>query len=780
MRQIEPPRDTRFDVPALIPQGSPPQASHAPHSPMAAGKREYSGMLEYWNMIRRHPGAVILMAFTGGLLGFVMTLSQPRIYQAHGTIEIQSLNDNFLNMKELNPTVQDGGGFSSDSDIQTQVKILLSNSLIRRVTARMVEPPLSEQLPLPDRLSAWRNALHIASPTRKQLWRNALGTAAGGVRVRASGMTRIVDLNCDSTNPKLAADFVNTLADEYIEQNLETRWKSTEHTGEWLTNQLRDLRAKLEKSQDELQSYTNSTGLMVTSEKNNVNESRLADLQKELSSAQADRISKQSIWEIASGSPPDSLPAILDDAGLQGSQTALQDLKRNLAQLRVTFTPNHQEVKRVEAQIASLEAPLAKQRENILRRIRNEYDASLAREKLLTADYEAQAHTVSGETAQMDRYNFLKREVDATRALYESLVQKLKEASIASALRASNIRVVDRADIPIAPYKPDVPRSTTVGLLTGLCIGIAFAVFRERADRTLQDPGDAEYYLKIPELGVVPIGNLNPALARPVPRIAGAAPGEVPQSGMELMTWNSRTSLVAEAFRTTLTSILFSGGITQKSRVMVVTSASPKEGKTTVTCNLSIALAEVQSNVLLIDADMRRPRLHGIFQIENGPGLSDVLSDHEPLEWEHVRQYVQDSGIPSLKLMTSGKSRHKITTLLYSNRLPELMALLRTKFDTVIFDSPPMVNIADARMLGRHADGVVMVVRSHYTTRDAAGMAKQRLIEDGIKVEGVILNAWNPNVPGYSYYKNYYAGYKHYYGAESIDGSKPGKKKSVA
>jgi succinoglycan biosynthesis transport protein ExoP len=207
--------------------------------------------------------------------------------------------------------------------------------------------------------------------------------------------------------------------------------------------------------------------------------------------------------------------------------------------------------------------------------------------------------------------------------------------------------------------------------------------------------------------------------------------------------------------------------MTPRSRVLVVTSASPKEGKTTVVCNLSIALAEVQSGVLLVDADMRRPRLHGVFQIENGPGLSDLLAGHEPLEWERIEPLLQETGVPGLRMMTSGQSRHKATSLLYSNRLAELMWILRDKFDTSVFDTPPMVNIADARLMGRLADGVIMIVRSAQTTRDAALMAKQRLVEDGSPLLGVILNAWNANVPGYSYYRNYYAGYNHYYGPQS-------------
>jgi polysaccharide biosynthesis transport protein len=773
MRQLESVRKDSIaqepDPAALALPAMAPAA--APTGVTLGQKRDASGMLEYWLMVRRHQIAVILVAVVGGLLGFFTTLSAPRMYQAHATMEIQGLNDNFLNMKELNPN--ETGSSYSDSDIQTQVRILQSTSLIRRVTAKMTPSP-DAPLPSPDRLSAWRKALGIAPPSPEQLWKQALGSAAGSIRVRSSPLTRIVELSSDSTSPKLAADFINALADEFIEQNLEARWKSTEHTGEWLTNQLRDLRVKLEKSQDELQNYARSTGLLVTSEKNSVDESKLADLQKELSSAQADRVGKQSTWEVASSSPPDSLPAILDDPALQTSRQSLQDLRRNLGQLRITYTPNHPEVKRVEAQIASLEAPLLKQRDDILRRIRNEYDAAARREKLLTADYDTQSHLVSGQTAEMDRYNFLKREVDATRTLYESMLQKLKEASIASALRASNIRVVDKADIPGAPYKPDVSRTTLVGLFSGLCLGIVFAVYRERSDRTLQDPGDAEYYLGIPELGVVPIGRLEDSLSSrtPSPAMGDEA---VPGAGMELMTHNSRTSLIAESFRTTLTSILFSGGSTTRSRVLVITSASPKEGKTTVVCNLSIALAEVQSSVLLIDADMRRPRLHTVFRIENGPGLSDLLTSHEPLEWDRIEPLLQETGIPGLKMLTSGQARHKATSLLYSSRLAEFMRIMRAHFDTTVFDTPPMVNIADARVMGRLADGVIMIVRSSYTTRDAALMAKQRLAEDGSTLLGVILNSWNPNVPGYSYYRNYYAGYNHYYGPEKPSRSK-GKK----
>jgi polysaccharide biosynthesis transport protein len=241
-------------------------------------------------------------------------------------------------------------------------------------------------------------------------------------------------------------------------------------------------------------------------------------------------------------------------------------------------------------------------------------------------------------------------------------------------------------------------------------------------------------------------------------------PGELQGERIELETWTKRTSLLAESFRTALTSIFFSGTNGSRPRVLVLTSASPKEGKTTVASNLAISVAEISRRVLIVDADMRRPRLHKVFGCENTRGLSDVLIEGEPLNDAQVNAAVHATKIPGLYIMPSGKERHSASTLVHSDRLPELMAILRRKFDTVVIDTPPMVNISDARMLARHADALILIVRSAVTTRDAAALAQRRFAEDGVPVMGVILNDWNPHTPGYHYYRYYYAGYHHYYG----------------
>jgi capsular exopolysaccharide synthesis family protein len=228
--------------------------------------------------------------------------------------------------------------------------------------------------------------------------------------------------------------------------------------------------------------------------------------------------------------------------------------------------------------------------------------------------------------------------------------------------------------------------------------------------------------------------------------------------------------LLAESFRTTLTSIFFSGNNGTRPRVLVLTSASPKEGKTTIASNLAISVAEISHRVVLIDADMRRPRLHEIFQMENTSGLGDLLLHDQPLRDDQVGAALRPSRIPGLSLITSGTHRHAASTLVHSDRLPELIAILRRKFDSVVIDTPPMVNISDARMLARHGDALILVVRSAVTTRDAAALAQRRFAEDGIPLMGVILNGWNPKTPGYHYYRYYYAGYQHYYGHS--DGAK--------
>jgi len=724
---------------------------------------------EYWQILRRRKGTLILIIFLGLLTSLLVTIPQTPVYQARGSIEIQNLNENFLNTRNVSPTADNGASDAPGADIQTQAKILQSESLLDRVVAKL---DLQKRL-YPDdgidRISAWRKALGIGESKRAPTREKLRSLVANNLKISTAANTRLVEIRYDSTDPQLAADFVNTLTAEFVQQNLESHYKTTQQTGEWLTHQMEDVRIKLEKSEDELQSYANASGLLFTSEKDNVAEEKLRQLQEELSKAQADRVNSQSRYELASTASPESLPEVLDDATLKEYQVRLTDLRRQLAEISSSLTPAHPAVKKVQAQVTTLELALNKERASVIQRIRNDFESAQRREHLLATNYASQARLMSEQAAEVTHYNILKREVDTNRRLYDSMLQNVQEAGMTSALGASNIRVVDPAEPPTGPYKPSFILNSALGLLAGAFFGIAFVVVQEHSDRSIQAPGETTIYLDVPELGTIP--SAKAALGRlPAYYQNGKAlEGKTSQNGnrwqIELITSNQKPSLMADAFRATLTSILYSGENGDRPRIIVITSTNSGDGKTTVACNLALGLAEIgpsvlMQSVLLIDGDLRRPQLHEIFGVPNRWGLADLLEGKTPPNG--CEGMVYKTCYRNLNLLPSGSSTVNTGALLHSPRAAAFLERMREEFHTVIIDAPPMLNMPDARVLGRLADGVILVVRSAHTMRYAAVAAKQRLLEDNTRVLGTVLNQWDPRKTDQCTY-NY--GYKYYHDA---------------
>ena len=720
-------------------------------------------LLEYWHMLRRRKGTLVLIACLGLLGAVLLTLPQTPIYQARTTIEIQNLNENFLNMRDLSQTANEGGANPLETDLQTQVNILQSESVLGQVIAKL---DLGTKLAAEKdkgRLSAWRKALHLPEPKPASTVEDILPVVARNLKVRMQANTRLVEILYDSTDPLLAADIANTLTAEFIRLNLESRWQTTQRTGEWLTAQMEDVRIKLEKSEQQLQDYARSAGLLFTSEKDNVADEKLRQLQQELSRAQADRVTTQSKYELATTTSTDSLPEVLDDPTLKDYQVKLTDLRRQLAELSATLTPSHPSVKKIQAQVTSLEAARETERANVTRRIQNEFESAQRREKLLAASYDAQARVMTEQSAKVTHYDILKREVDNNRQLYDSMLQHVKEAGIASALHASNVRVVDPARPPARPYKPNLLLNSMLGLFAGGFLGIVFIVLRQRSDRSIQAPGEASLYLDVPELGVIPSANAERSRSFAYYRQARGAETrktekENLKSPVELVTWQKRPSALADSFRSTLASILYAGENGNRPRVIALTSAGPREGKTTVASNLALALAEIGRRVLLIDGDLRKPRLHEIFNVSNAWGLSDLLDGTKPPEGSETM--VVGTSYRDLYVLPAGSVASSISNLLHSPRVAELLQRMRQEFDMVIIDTPPMLQLPDARVLGRLADAVILVVRSARTTKETAAAASQRLADDGTRLLGTVLNEWDPRKAsnaGYDYgYRPYH------------------------
>jgi len=732
-----------------------------------AAAPSYDSFLDYWHILIGHKMPLLYFALAGLIAAILFSLAQTPLYRARTSLEIQDFNEDFLDLKSVDPT-DSTGNRTAESYIGTQIKILQSESLLERVIDRLE----LHEAPPP---TGWRafvsragHGLRLSSPSRRSEKEELIRQAERNLTVSASGRTSLLEVLYLSPDPKLAADFANTLVSEFIEQSQEMRWKSTQRTAEWLTSHLDEMKAKLEQSEAQLQDYARTSGLTITSEKDNVAEIRIKELQEELSRAQADRVAKQAKLEEAKSKPADSLPEMLEDVTLRDYRVKLTDLQRQLVELRATLTPAHYKVQRVEAQIAELQSAFQKQRGLILRRIANEYEAARRRETLLAKAQAEQEKIVADQSSKAIHYNTLKREVDSSRQLYESMLRRVKQASLAAAMRASNVLVVDSAKPPLFPYKPNLPKNSVLGLFIGVFLGLGFVLMEESFDRRIRAPGDVRIYLNLPELGVIPRAELpatqktskgfyaRHALSPPSQRNQLSSPDDCP----ELATWQHKPSLLADCVRTALISILLPSQNGDHPHVVVLTSPCPGDGKTTVASNLSIAMAEIRQKVLLIDGDLRRPRLHKIFGISNDWGLSDVLRAGTALEAIPIANLVSKTKVSSLYVMAGGRGPVTTPALLYSTRMNGLLDRLRSEFDMVLIDAPPVIHLADARVLGRLADGVILVIRAGLTTPESAMITCQRFAEDGTRVLGTILNGWDPKAKGrYGYSYEYHGAY---------------------
>jgi len=710
----------------------------------------YDSLLDYWHILFRHRKTLLSCALAGLLGAILISLVQTRIYRVRTSLEFQGTS--FLETKGSN---ESSGNYSTpESYMETQVKLLQSESLLEHVIDKL---KLQQQRP-----TGWR-ALTSHLPQKDEMIRKI----QRNLTVRTSGNSHLLEVLYESPDPKGAADFANTLVSEFIELSQEARWKSAEGTAEWLTNHLNIMKTQLEQSEAQLQDYARTSGLTFTSEKENLAENRLKELQDELSKAQADRIGSQAKFEGAKSKPADSLPEILEDPTMRDYRQKLAELQRQYAELSATLTPEHYRVQRVQAQINELKFAMMSECNNVLRRIGNEYAAALRRETLLSKAHDEQKKIVADQSEKAIHYDTLKRDVDSNRRLYETMLQRVKEASLASAMRDSNVIVVDRAKPPILPYRPNLPVNSAIGLFSGVILGFGFVLLRERVDRRISAPGDAQVFLDLPELGVIPLDetaitrqNTNclqahrPAASLPSGGAQRSSLGDCP----ELATWKRKPSLVAECTRTTLTSILLPIQNGEGPQVIVFTSPCPGDGKTTVACNLSIAMAEIGRRVLLIEGDLRRPRLHKVFGAPNSWGLSGLLWTNASLDTVPITEMVLETEVSGLCLLPGGSCGVTPSNLFYSPQMLMLLKRLRTEFDMILIDAPPMIHLADARVLGRLADGVILVIRAGQTTTESALFARQRFAEDGTRVLGTVLNSWNPRTsPGYGYgsYRNY-------------------------
>jgi capsular exopolysaccharide synthesis family protein len=720
-----------------------------------AARPEYSAepqtgsLLDYWDAIRRRKLVLTVCAVVGLGMGIAVAISQIPMYRASTSIELEDGKGDDLAAKILNPQ-PDSTAVDPSSDIQTQIKILQSNSLIDRALNKAHISSLAELDRRSSQKSSWLKLFPKLKPEEN---RDALiEKVAKRLKVSAVNSTRIVEVSYEATDPAVAAQFANTLTSEFIQQSLEARWETNRKTSDWLVSQVNEMRGKLQSSEDALQAYARQKGLIYTGDKQNISEEKLRELQSELSKAQADRVEKQSRFEVAQGATPESIPEVLNDNNLRGMENNLVDLRKQEAEMAVTFKPDYTQAKRLRAEIDSLTSNIERKRTVIVSRLDNELQESQRRERLLGAAYAVQSRLVTNDSEKSIQYDMLKHDVDTDRQIYEVMLQRVKESSITSALKAGNVVVIDPAKAPLRPYAPNLPMNATEGLLFGLMLGVAGVVIRSKADGCVQEPGDAGLLLGIPELGMIPAGD--PVATRGSRMLALLSPRKEPKTqGMQLVSSPDTSSMVADSFRAVLASILFMAA-GRRQRVLVVTSASPGEGKTTTASNLAVTLAKMGRKVLLIDGDIRSPKIHSTFGLENSTGLTTTLKQLA-LNETVTDTFIRATAVPNLHVLTSGPAIQAGADLLFSGFMPTLITRYRNEFDMVLIDTPPMLVMPDARVLARLADAVILVARAGQTARSAIQAAYRRFVEDRTPVLGVVLNGWNAKMSSLKYYADY-------------------------
>ena len=649
---------------------------------------------EFLRPIRKHWMAVAAGAAIGAALALAAARILPPVYEAKAWVEIQGFNSDFLNTQAVDPATADP---EVGAYMQTQMKYMENGPLVERVA---------------DRLGATKRPEFQSKGAGRQ---RILDRVADGLRVRALGTSRIVEVSYSSGDPKFAAAFANTLADEFIGYSVSSRLESSKTVAHRLSDQLLDLKKELDHSENEMQEYARNAGLVFTSEHDSAEEDRLKQMQEALSKAQEDRVAEQTRYERALATPADALPEVLDDATLRSYQVKLTDLRQQAADLSTVLKPAHYKVQQVQAQIQTLEAAIQTQRANILRRLKTQYDTAANRENMLAQYYRQQTSLVAGQAAKAARYDALKHQVETNRQLFEAMSQMAREAGIAIAVRTPNIRLVAPAETPEVPARPKPLIYGLTGLLGGMLVGMVYAGARVRPKP-----------LGVPEYSTAP--ELDPVAD---PR------GFVSPVGSELAAWREPYSPMAESFREAAASLLFSAPAANR-RVIAVTNSGEGGGTDRVAADLAVMAAGSGRRVLLIDGNFRRPSLDRLLGVGGTRSLSDLLSEDPD-----GRQYLPfECGswtkVPGLTLLSGGAAGE----LPDSASLSRWMDRLRRMFDIIVIDTPPMAE-PESRMFGRLSDGVVLVVKAGTARAADATSALVRFAEDGTQVLGTLASQWN-------------------------------------
>ena len=707
------------------------------------GSEGYSYIRAYWLILWKRRWTILTVVLVLTTLVAIVSYKTQPVYEATARVEVEAETSQ---IQSLNDLYRGEPGFTDDTFLRTQVNILNSENLAWRTVQQLGLGEKAEFAPV----GRGGQRLPVDSPTATQ--NRLIQAFRGHLRVQLVKDSRMIEVAFQSTDPRLAARAANALVNNYTDYNFHQKYDATRQASGFMEQQLEELKAKVEKSQQALIDYERKNLIVDIGDQQTVVEQRLAAMSQDLTSAQNERMQKQSLFELVTSNQADA--ALTQDELLQRLDEKYTDLREEYVDALGQYGPNFPKVKRVGEQLDELQSIMERERKRIVARIRSDYMAALGRERLLSAAVAHEKEEVGKLNQLMIEHNLLKREFETNQQLYASLLQHLKDATVAAGLRATNIHLVDSALVPAAPVRPRIMYNIEVSMLVGLVLGITLAFVMESMDTSIKSAEDVERVVAAPALAVIPLARLS--------QLGMGGDRGQPQDGgvVESIVLRQPTSSLAESFHTLRTAVLLSSAA-HPPQALLVTSSQPGEGKTAISLNLALGLAQRGVPVVVVDTDMRRPGISRALALsENGAGLSSLLSGTHSLD-EALRQF---QPLPNLWVLPAGPKPPNPADLVSSPAMEKLLEELRGRFEHLVLDSAPLLLVTDPTILSRLVDGVVLVVESGVTARRGLLRAYKILQSAGGRILGTVVNKWDARREGYyayygSYYHSYYRSY---------------------
>jgi len=750
-------------------------------------------LLDYWRAIRKRLWLVISIMMLVTSLAVVYVARKPDIYQATSRVQVDLEN----NAELIGKSPYIFGPSNDPVYFNTQLQILISPGLMRRVVKSLdlEHNPNFFKGNSTQKRSTWqtirgmaglksndaapavttpRNDLPlrttVASPSAKEDLAEAkrldpfVAAILGGLRVdpvkETRGLykeTRLIDISYTHGDPEVASKIVNAIAETYVANNVEKRSDTSVSTADFLQKRIAELQENIRTDEERLINYARNNKILSLDAGQNTVVERLGGLNKQLLEAENARIDAESKFNAARSAGAATALVEGDSKQSSDAESKLADLRQKRALLMVDATDEAPEVKEVDQQIAELERQVKESRSHksttLVTNLETNYRQTLAREQALRKSFEAQR----GETLQQNEasinYRIIQQEIDTNKTLLDSLLQRSKENDVLMSNKPNNISVVDYAISPGGPIGPNRTQTVMMALFLSLGLGVGLALFLEYLDDSIRSSEEVERLLHLPALAVIP------STTGAIRRRLAAAPGALqkrngnPASNSELLINVENHSPLAEAYRHLRTSVLLSTA-GRAPKTLLVTSSLPGEGKTTTAVNTAVSLAQTGARVVIIDADMRRPRLRTIFGLSDRAGLSSILSS-ESSEADMLAMITKDE-TTRLNLLTSGPIPPNPAELLGSDQMRRLLAFLEQEFTHIVVDSPPISSFTDGVLISTMVDGVLLVVHGGKTSRHIVKRSRQLLNDVGAKVFGVVLNNVSIKSQDYYYYQRYY------------------------